>query len=625
MVGSVVQGGLQVDHGVARQHAVDAGFPQALFHGGEEVLGHRAAHDLLAELQGLALAGLEADPHVAELAGAAGLLLVAALLGHRLADLLPVGHPGLGQLHLHVEAALELVHQHVHLDVAGGGDHHLVGLGVVHHVKGGVLLVEAAQARGDLVLLAPGLGGDGPGEVGLGKGDGIQLDELAGVAQGVAGLDAVHLADGADVAAAQLLDLLVLLAPHGVQAAQLLVLAGGGVHQGQVGGEAAGDDLDKGELAVLVGHGLEHEGGGDGALGDDEVLMLAILVGGGGGDALQGVGQQVHDEVQQHQGAQAGIGGAAHHGDQGAVPHAGAQALHDFGVGKALAGEELLHQLFAGLGHGFHELVVQLVHHALLVGGDGDLLALVAGGLKGALVDHVHHAGDLLVLVPDGDHHRGHALAEALPQGVEGGVEVDVVLVHFGDVDDAGQPALVQQPPGPLGAHGKAALGGAHQHPRVGHGQALGHLAGEVEVAGGVQHVDLAAVVLHGGHGGGDGDLALDLLGVVIANGVAVGGLAQTVDDTGHAQKALNQGGLAVAAMAQQADIADIMGRIAHSLFHSLTISARPRLGQSVTNDKYTINPGIWQRLFEENDESFFRAGSGIFPVHGRDGVVQYL
>ena len=570
MVRPVVQGGLQVDHGVARQHAVDAGFPQALLDGGEEVLGHRAAHDLLAELQGFALAGLEADPHVAELAGAAGLLLVTALLGHRLTDLLPVGHPGLGQLHVHVEAALELVHQHVHLDIAGGGYHHLVGLGVIEHAEGGVLLVEAAQACGDLVLLAPGLGGDGLGEVGLGEGDGVQLDEFAGVAQGVAGLDAVHLADGADVAAAQLLDLLALLAPHGVQPAQLLILAGGGVHQGHVGGETAGDDLDEGELAVLVGHGFEHEGGGHRALGDDEVLVLAVLVGGGGGDALQGVGQQIHDKVQQHQGAQAGVGGAAHHGDQGAVPHAGAQALHDLGIGEGLAGEELLHKFLAGLGHGLHELVVQLVYHAHLVLGDGDLLALVAVGLKGALVDHVHHAGDLFALVPDGDHHRGHALAEALAQGVEGGVEVDVVLVHFGDVDDAGQLALIQLPPGALGAHGQPALGGAHQHPRVGHGQALGHLAGEVEIAGGVQHVDLAAVIFHGGHGGGDGDLALDLFRVVIANGVAVGGLAQTVDHTGHAQKALHEGGLAVAAMAQQTDVADIMGRIAHSLFHSL-------------------------------------------------------
>ena len=51
----------------------------------------------------------------------------------------------------------------------------------------------------------------------------LQGDDLAGVAQGIAGLDLLHLADGADIAAGQLLDLHGLLAPHGVQAAQLLV------------------------------------------------------------------------------------------------------------------------------------------------------------------------------------------------------------------------------------------------------------------------------------------------------------------------------------------------------------------------------------------------------------------
>ena len=131
----------------------------ALFHSGEEVLGDGAAEDLLGEHGLFALrVGLKADPHVAELAGTAGLLLVAALLGDGLADLLAVGHPGLLQLHVHAEAGLELGHQHIGLDVAGGGEHHLVGLCVVDHGEGGILLVEAGQTGGDLVVLTAGLG-----------------------------------------------------------------------------------------------------------------------------------------------------------------------------------------------------------------------------------------------------------------------------------------------------------------------------------------------------------------------------------------------------------------------------------------------------------------------------------
>ena len=98
----------------------------------------------------------------------------------------------------------------------------------------------------------------------------------------------------------------------------------------------------------------------------DELLLLAVLVHAGGGHALEGVGQQVHDEVQQHQGAQPVQGGAAHHGHHGAVLHARPQALHDLGVGEGLAAEELVHELLAGFGHGLHELVIDLVDHVHL-------------------------------------------------------------------------------------------------------------------------------------------------------------------------------------------------------------------------------------------------------------------
>ena len=39
----------------------------------------------------------------------------------------------------------------------------------------------------------------------------------------------------------------------------------------------AGEDLDEGILAVLVGDGLEHEGRGHAAGGDDEFLRFAVL------------------------------------------------------------------------------------------------------------------------------------------------------------------------------------------------------------------------------------------------------------------------------------------------------------------------------------------------------------
>ena len=164
-----------------------------------------------------------------------------ALLAHLLTDLFTVSHPGRVQFGVHAEAALELAHQHVNLNVARAGDHHLMGFGVVDHTEGGILFVEADEAAAYLFILAAGLRGDGPGVAGLGKLHRSQLHHLLGVAQRLAGLQAVHFSDGADIAAGDLLDLLVLLALDGIQAAKLLCFAGGGIVESHIAGDLAGN------------------------------------------------------------------------------------------------------------------------------------------------------------------------------------------------------------------------------------------------------------------------------------------------------------------------------------------------------------------------------------------------
>ncbi len=438
-----------------------------------------------------------------------------------------------------------------------------MGFGVIDHVEGGVLLVEADEAAAHLLVLAPGLGGDGPGIAGLGELHRSQLHHVLGIAQRLAGLEAVHLGDGADVTAGDLLDLLVLLALDGIQTAQLLGLAGGGIVEGHIAGDLTGNHLHQGVLAVLVGDRLENDGGG-GAVGIPLDLhgVLAGLVSGLLGRHFLGTGDQVHDGAQQHFGAQARQGGAADHGGQGALVHAHLQAGHDLFLGEGLAGEELLHVLLGRLGHGLHQLAVELVNHLHLAVGNGDLhplgALLVLGHLVGLLIEHVDDADGALIVVPDGGHHGGDGLRQLLPQGLQGGGEVGVLLVLLGYVHDAGLVLALEVLPAPLRAHAEPVLGGAHQHPDFGGPDAGLHLAGEVKVARGIQDVDLHAVIDHRRHGQGDGNLALDLLGVVIANGVAVRRLAQAVGNAGEIQHALHQGGLSAAAVAQQADVANV-------------------------------------------------------------------
>ena len=88
---------------------------------------------------------LDLDVAVAELAAAAGLLLVAAVRLGRLADRLQVGDLRRLQLDLGAEAALHPVDDHLDVDLGQPGDDLLAGLRVAVDVERRVLLLEAAD------------------------------------------------------------------------------------------------------------------------------------------------------------------------------------------------------------------------------------------------------------------------------------------------------------------------------------------------------------------------------------------------------------------------------------------------------------------------------------------------
>ena len=94
VVAAIQQGSLQADHRITGQHALFGGKADTLFHCREEILGHAAAEHLFLKHDLLAVTGLEVDDDIAELAVAAGLLLMAALLLAGLADGLTVGNAG---------------------------------------------------------------------------------------------------------------------------------------------------------------------------------------------------------------------------------------------------------------------------------------------------------------------------------------------------------------------------------------------------------------------------------------------------------------------------------------------------------------------------------------------------
>ena len=115
------------------------------------------------------------------------------------------------------------------------------------------------------------------------------------------------------------------------------------------------------------------------------------------------------------------------------------------------------------------------------------------------------------------------------------------------------------------------AFGGVdEQHDAVDHFEGALDFAAEIGVAGGVDDVDLLAVVEDGGVFGEDGDaaLALELVGIHDALGDGFIG----AEGAGLAEKGVDEGGLAVVDVGDDGDIANG----AQEIFPNVVVMARP-------------------------------------------------
>src|SRR5207245_7340605 len=195
-----------------RELAVLHRFAYALVDRGTEALRDHAADDLVDELVALvALERLEDDLAVAELAAAAGLLLVPPLRGRLLTDRLEVRHTWLMQFDVDAEAPLQPLDRDLDVHLRQTGQQLLPGLRVPAQMERRVLLGEASQPRRHLLLVALRLRRDGEAHHRLGEADSRQLDLALAFEQQVAGLRLLQLGDCTDVARAELVRRIVFL------------------------------------------------------------------------------------------------------------------------------------------------------------------------------------------------------------------------------------------------------------------------------------------------------------------------------------------------------------------------------------------------------------------------------
>ena len=146
-------------------------------------------------------------------------------------------------------------------------------------------------------------------------------------------------------------------------------------------------------------------------------------------------------------------------------------------------------------------------------------------------------------------------------------MEVGVLAVHVVDHDHAGVVVFVAGGPGLFRAHVQA-VDGAHADQRAfAHSQGAHHLTGEIEEAGDVHQVDLGILILQGRDGGADGNLAADLLRIVVGGGGSVLHPTLAVDGAGGVEHGLHQSGFALSAVSQHGDVTNVGSGI---IFHLL-------------------------------------------------------
>ena len=466
-----------------------------------------------------------------------------------------IGDAGFGQLSLNAVLILQLGADNVQMHLAKAAEQHVAGFGILFKGDGGILFKQLVQPCENLVLVALLLGGycqgyGGGGEVYGGEGHGGGR-----IAKRVAGGGELKLCKRAYIARDELIDLNGLFAAHNEYVAALLGLFIVGIVKRGGGIEHAGMYLYYGILAELVHNGLYDLACELAVIGHAD--GVAVRIGSGGGLNFGSGGHIMHQIVQQRGNAYVGRSGAAAHGGDYAFLNAVAQACEYFFAAELAFFEELLHQRFVGFGGGLGQRFVNALRLGFHVGGNGYFLFALAVELLGSHVGNVNVTHELAAF-HYGQLYGNHAGAELFVYLGHGLGEVGVFAIHLVHDHHAGLAGLFAHVHGLFNAYHGAGYGAHDYKGGIRQGHCGADFAIEIEEAGGIDNVDLGVLPLKGSEGGVDGNGTLDLLRIEVGRGGAVFNLAQALKQACVEEHSFGKGGLAFAAVAEYAYVADV-------------------------------------------------------------------
>ena len=501
---------------------------------------------------------------VAELATAAGLLLVAALLRDLSADRLAVRDARFGGHHADVEAAQQLLDGNVDLEVAHAGDDRLVEIPLHADVERRVLLTQAMEPGAHLLVLPLRLRRDGDLVVRRGERDGSQDDRVRLVAERLPGVRLAELHRGADVAGADVGRVDAILPAKDVELPDLLRALRAGVEDFLAVVEFSREDADERNVARLaLAARLEDERRQRAGGVDLQFHLLAVpRLRARDGAEVGRRGEEIEDRVEEEIEPQERHRGQRERRHEIAMKHSLAKSEVDLLHRQVGAAQEFFEERVVRLGGRVDQRRAGFLHVRLDVRRDRRLLQRALLLEEERLVRREIDEAAELVPFTDGPRDRDEALPQLLARPVDRLREGGVLLVHLRHGAKNGTATLLDTLP--HGFRTRLDTGGSleAEHRGVGRFQPGDEIADEVSVPGRVDEIDLLVLPFDRGEREADGDSSVLLFRGEVEGRAAVLDLPLARDRLRAEERGFSERGFPRPMLGRERDVPDLARQV---------------------------------------------------------------